>query len=802
MQQPIHLLARHTVALHVNPNMKLVVFPTSVLLGKLYLAMCPPGYLRDFRQNTVGIYTGIGLIVRLPDQMPRPCTPFVCEFFNPRQASENLGGECRAQRLAVDEHDDAEQEQSADALFDLHPQGEGAGQRDDHRDGYYYDGRDEPQPPIPTALSMGHLSGEEVGEQGASYDTCSTNPDSRSRKCGIIPQQDDGRESEHAEAKIAANEQLHAVEYRPPTPMIQAFFGKALSPHEMVGKHERYYVTDLGLYLYLSAMCAFPPLSIARLARAYPIGRADLLSRLARPHVHLACVALATRLIAEGGSHSYLVSYQQPWQHIFPFAGKRHVLKSDAALLIQHGSEATYAFLVHVDTGPQQQAERKIERWLLSLLELRQMMQLYRQDWPGLLIISTQDRLSTWAHLLFASSFKRSTRPLAGGITTLDALSEGVYTPIWRDLGELATVAVPEQVPLIPLDHLLRVPASEALVEHFSQQYHFYQVLLKEATVPPPRTKQRLTRYVGDSLTDEAANLSREQLEALFAAARISRASLEGTGLLTLALTAAEKELLTWAARHPLLDVPTFQALQRPAADVRAIKPIQKRITHLFQLGLLETRLWSPGTSPLEQQRYLLTRVALKFMAIRQSEPLSTYLVPPKYQRGDDEQLDRQWGTRGLHGQMWHTNGLYAFMRELFRGMYARGEILSQWKSAHEAARWYRNPISQEIGHARPDTELVFALSSDAERISRVLVEYDRGTTGEHEYFRKFKAYLDYQQASGVILPLLVVTPSRKTAQRIERVLASLPGALRIAVLLESDLLTQGLSLVLHLFPP
>ena len=55
-------------------------------------------------------------------------------------AHDLLGGERRSQVLAVDDHDDAEQEQSADALFDLHPQREGAGERDDGRDGHQHDG--------------------------------------------------------------------------------------------------------------------------------------------------------------------------------------------------------------------------------------------------------------------------------------------------------------------------------------------------------------------------------------------------------------------------------------------------------------------------------------------------------------------------------------------------------------------------------------------------------------------------------------------------------------------------------------
>jgi hypothetical protein len=577
----------------------------------------------------------------------------------------------------------------------------------------------------------------------------------------------------------------------------------AVALHEpSVGRHRRYYATDLGLYLYLSAVHPQPPLSFSRLVRAYPVTRADLLARLARPYVHLACVALAIHLIAEGHPDYRLIGYQQPWRHIYILAGKRHLLESDAAFLLSDASGTAYAFLVYVDSAPQPRAAHEMERWLFTLLRLRQMLLLEHLDWPDLLILSTRDRLATWRDLLVESTVKRSARSLPGWITTVDALTEGIYTPIWRDLTALARAGDPGQIPLLPLSRLLRTPASKELQEQISREQYFYEVRLKEAAAPPPRTKAVLPRAVGDSLEAEAADLSRSQLEAMFAASRKSRASLEGAGLLTLALTAAEKELLTWAARHPLLDVLTFQTLLRPASPARAIKPIQERITRLFQLGLLETRLWPEGRSPLEQERYLLTRVALKFIAIRQGEPFSAYLVPPKYRKTMDEQLWRQWGTPGLFAQMRHTHSLYAFMRELVRGMHARGEILYQWKSAHEAARWYRDTISQEIGHARPDAELVFTLPNNGERSIRVLLEYDRGTTGETEYVRKFRAYLDYQQATGRTLSLLVVTPSRKAAQRIERVLHTLPGSLLIAVLLESDLLTQGLSLLLHHFPP
>ncbi len=50
------------------------------------------------------------------------------------------GGERRSQVLAVDDHDDAKQEQSTDTLFELKPEREGAWERDDDDDGHQHDG--------------------------------------------------------------------------------------------------------------------------------------------------------------------------------------------------------------------------------------------------------------------------------------------------------------------------------------------------------------------------------------------------------------------------------------------------------------------------------------------------------------------------------------------------------------------------------------------------------------------------------------------------------------------------------------
>jgi hypothetical protein len=196
----------------------------------------------------------------------------------------------------------------------------------------------------------------------------------------------------------------------------------------------------------------------------------------------------------------------------------------------------------------------------------------------------------------------------------------------------------------------------------------------------------------------------------------------------------------------------------------------------------------------------LTTDVALKSIATWQGEPYSRYFVLPKYyEAGDDEQVKRQWGTKGLVAQLPHTHGLYTLMRHLLQGAEAREETFVQWKSAHEVARWYRDMISQEVAQARPDAEVIFT-SADG-HTTTILLEYDRATASEHGYARKFQAYLDYQLAIGIELPLLVVvTPSQKTRERIQHVLSDLDGSLQVVVVLERELLAHGLTLALY--PP
>lgn len=560
-------------------------------------------------------------------------------------------------------------------------------------------------------------------------------------------------------------------------------------------QQRRYYITDLGLYLFLARVQPSPPLSLPRLARAYPVERTDLLARLARPHLHQILSSLMSRLIAEGQAHQITVaSYQHPFrQHVRLFSTHR-VLEAHGALLL-HAESIPYAFFLHIDAGSHSLADPLLERSLLALLDIREVVLLARRDWPHLLIVTTRERLALWSRLLLESSIKRARAPLAGGMTTLEAMPAGLFTPIWYDLVSLALASDLPHLPLVALPALLRAPASSGLVEQFSRAQHFAQMRLQDSPFAVRHLPVRLPRFVGTSLQEEAQHLEREQLDALFAGKRQTLKSVSGTGLLNLALGSQEKQILTLASHHPLLDLSTIRVFL-PQQE-QSLKRLQQTMTHLAQLHVLETRHWPKSTVGWDRTRYLLTPAGLQYIAIRQGEPASRYFIAPKDRKGNDEQRWRQQGTPGLDQQKGHTHGLYALLRQVFAGMEARGEQLIEWKSAHEAARWYQDRVWQTTEQIRPDAEIVFVPATGSEHV-RFLLEYDRGTTGRFEYHRKFKAYLDFELATSTSLPLiLVVTPSPRSAQTIRQELLRLGGSLQVVIALEEDVLRAGLTRVL-----
>jgi DNA-binding MarR family transcriptional regulator len=566
--------------------------------------------------------------------------------------------------------------------------------------------------------------------------------------------------------------------------------------------HHRYHVTDKGLYVF--AVCHTPSLSVPRLVASYPVDRSDLLARLARPEIHLVLSDFVTRLIAEGRLRGYtLTSYRQPWQETFTLGKERHTFVSDAALLLQQPTGTTHAFYIRVDL-PEQTFREKLERdFLIRLLDLRLALLLQGDVVPQLLILSRASRFPFWAELLRRSPERQQTALPEGGIADQERLQEGVYSNLWLSLQELVDTdanQLPSSGKMRPLAEFLHTPATPLLVEQFSQYLSFHDAIIHQPSGLPMRTKKALPRYIGSSLGEEASSIKASLLSEQVRATKAER--LEVTGLLTLALSSEQKEMLFWLARHPLLSLPDLLSILHHGTDARSI---QQHLLALIELELVQTYLWEAGASWRERERYQLTETALRLLAVRHALSPRQYLAP--FLREQDKQHIStstptvEWVQRGvaaLKAQMAHTNGLYRSMTALLElARRTKAYTMLSWKNAAESIRWYRHPLTQKLMFVRPDAELVSVHSSE-QTVRNMLVEYDGGTSYRREYEAKFEAYADYQRETRTALPpILAVIPREQIAQIIRESIQEVGASdVHVVIALEADLLHHGISLI------
>ncbi len=552
--------------------------------------------------------------------------------------------------------------------------------------------------------------------------------------------------------------------------------------------HFRYYIENLGLYVF--AAKANPPLSVPRLVQAYAVDHDDLLARLLRPDLLRSLADVATRLIAEGRTTGYsLSSYQQPWMQTDVIFGKRQTMRFDAALLLRHPQGTEHACYLRMDIIEGRLFRENRERLQLGrLLNLREHLLLQREHAPRLLIVTHASRLMPWAQCLSRLSDERTTTLIEGGITILEHLGQGIHTPIWWSFETLLHWANTKQTAPLPtspvsLVELLGPPASSALAERFSQRETFAHLLTERNSGPLRRTKKPLPNYVGNPLAEDAAKLHKAQLaDALIGT---KREQYEAGALLSLILSGGQKEILTWLSHHPLLTIHDLAALLVPTSgDIRVV---QRQMSTLDLLGLLVPFKWWKAEVWQNRERYLLSEAALRYIALRDGLPSTSYLLPAHYKKNDGP-LSVQRGAAGLFAQMFHTDGLYRAVSQLMKLAHGEQVRVITWKSAREAIRWYRHPFGQDLMQIRPDAELLYLLPNSNIPQS-VLLEYDRATTFTREYEGKFSAYADYQEHARIFLPpIAVITPSAQSARFISSVLSDLTLPLQVVIVLEADL--------------
>jgi hypothetical protein len=581
------------------------------------------------------------------------------------------------------------------------------------------------------------------------------------------------------------------------------------------GQH-RYHITDLGLYVLVKR---YPEsISVPKLVTCYPVTRTDLLARLARPFVHLALSDLVSRLIAESPPGYRLTSYQQPWKQAYGriTGGGQQTWRCDAALLLQTPTGAQHAFYVRVDQPECLFSQTEAKCWLSRLFALRKYQHLRGDVMPHLLLLSTPARFPFWAEQIEHVTLLGNTSLPTGCIADYTRLASSAYASIWLPFGELISFdgRDPEsgQTSLLSL---LNQPATQDLAEQFSQYFTFQHLLISRTTRSLSRCTKWLSRYVGESLQEEA----RREVQPPREANRIgipAMLSVELYGnkvdrlriaaLLNLVLTRQQKAILALLVRHPHLSLPDLLALLHPESQDERI--IQRQLDPLLiELKLAQKDPWEAGVGWRERERYQLSERGLRFLAMRHGLTPAYYLMPEKKVRDEKKRVSPRdssvnWEQRGamlLGRQMGHTNALYQCMRGIIEvGVRSGAYRIIRWKSARESVRCYYDSDERDWMNVCPDAELLY-VRADGGRLGSVLVEYDRGTTYYREYAAKFEAYSHYQRYSRTILPpILVVIQNVSTAKTI-RVAIRDVGAddVPVVLVLEVDLKQNGLMEVL-----
>jgi hypothetical protein len=204
--------------------------------------------------------------------------------------------------------------------------------------------------------------------------------------------------------------------------------------------------------------------------------------------------------------------------------------------------------------------------------------------------------------------------PLDGAATTLERLRrEDAFEPIWWPFADLVgqqhrgqTGLI--QVPSIPLTALFGPPASQDLVERFSQRSTLVHLYTARTSGRPRSGKRPLPSFVGKPLLQRAGSWHGLALTDALRGTRAEQR--EAVVSLTLHLSTIQKEVLCWLAHHPLLTLHQLSTLLVPR-PLHA-RSLQNHLAELMRLNLVQTLIWHEGTSWGERERYVLAEPALR----------------------------------------------------------------------------------------------------------------------------------------------------------------------------------------------
>ncbi|WP_376797138.1 replication-relaxation family protein [Thermogemmatispora sp.] len=511
-----------------------------------------------------------------------------------------------------------------------------------------------------------------------------------------------------------------------------------------------------------------PALSLQALTRAYPIEQEDLLSRLARPFPTLVLASCFTSLI-EGERQGWQVRvFQFPcsWRHLLRRSGSSpsHTAgRPDTAwCLLQQGQQAVSLLLV---VGPQQEQPFPWHPVSLLLQQLARYQEAHAlqsrlRPVPLVLVVSAAVHLPVWSELLQRPVFTQ--RPLPqGGVLLLEQVRQSglLAAPCWcfsnlAVLERSSRTASEEAVMLRPAvrvllqEQLMLSDQSQVSQPQFGDEPRRLQVQRKQWTGTERKGQRRWKRSQSWCLPDPGwVTRLIAQMPDSDGLAPPGAGSLTATARLNLALTAQRKRMLLLLARFPLLSSAQLAQLLEPG---QARRRLQRSLLVLSAANLVTSLRW-PAAPSREQERWLLTEVAVAYLVTRGELPRGWVALPPA-------ELT----------QMQHTHGLYACLATLLGASTHESMIVASWLwSTRESARRWFDPGRQEWVQLRPDATWIVWLRGHPAPV-RLLIEYDRATTRRRELQAKWETYAAAgQQAGGWSPPVLIITTQPQAAARI-----------------------------------
>lgn len=535
-----------------------------------------------------------------------------------------------------------------------------------------------------------------------------------------------------------------------------------------------YHLTDAGVRTVAGHM----GVSVADLADRLPVRLEEFLARLARVETALG-VADALAMLADAahgsdpGGSATVTLVDAGGTHWAPHRGRAAVSLPgiEAWVRLRAGSLRATALLAWDRAGaPRGHRRERVTAW-------------YRADegrdarWgtslPPLLVVCPDDRLADqWGSLFDGSAARRGRDLLRAAITTWPELANrGPLAPIWRRPSRCSRADLAELLVWEGETALHAQPDVVRGVSHLPRRQD--QPLFGNATAGLAGTMQVMGSRVGAGRSDTA----------------VRRASL------AVDLSATQKILLGWIARHPLL----------VAGHLATLMELSERAVTALLDGLVRRELIIVESALVLGERvgprYVLARRGADYLAVREGVPLHRYLSDGAIAAAGLS-IDSDTAGAGstavrladVRRHPEHTAGVQEFAMALAREAAARrgrseDHALLAWLNPTEAHEQFTR--CGQIQHIWPDARFHYRAHGV---VYDLLLEWDRGLVRRRDYARKFAAYAAYFTRAGRrtdqaerIPRLLVVTTGSALARirdEIHKAAGRSPGLLDVTRLL------------------